>query len=146
MTQVVKAVPTPSTVTVAGGRLAAGSRNVASVDRASPIDEISETAGASFNGGGFRTHEYAGDLLDRQSQHRHRTGGDASRFSTSTQSFAAMIESQDFVTAATAGGGGGVKPRRIAGLLARAIKVYETNAKVISGTLESPGARVSVNF
>jgi len=145
MTQVVKAAPTPSTATVAGGRLAAGSRNVATVDRNSPIDEIDPTAGATFAGGGFRTHEYDRDLLGDQGQHRHRSGGDTSRFTTPTQSFTEMLESQDIVAGAAAGRGG-VQPRKFAGLLAQAIKVYETNAKVISGTLESPGATVSVNF
>ncbi len=143
MTAVLRPVPV-QTASEVGSRLAAGARSVATVN-GSPVEELSPNVGASFNNAPFLAPEYERRGFGNRPEEQ-RLGGDASRFVTPSQSFASLLESRDGVGLNNPG----INPSRVrrgfAGLLAQAIKVYETNAKVISGTLELPGATISVSL
>jgi hypothetical protein len=144
MTSIVRSVPVSQTASEVGSRLAAGARSIATVD-GSPIEGVGPNIGASFNNATFLAPEYErngfGNRPDRQ-----RLGGDASRFVTPSQSFAYLLESRDSLGLNSPDVSTFGVRRKFTGLLAQAIKVYETNAKVISGTLELPGAKLSVSF
>ena len=144
MTSVVRPLPVPQTASEVGSRLAVGARSIATVN-GSPIESIGPNTGASFNNATFLAPEYErngfGNRPDRQ-----RLGGDASRFVTPSQSFASLLESRDRLGLNSPGVATLSVRRKFTGLLSQAIKVYETNAKVVSGTMELPGAKLSVIF
>ncbi len=144
MTAVLRPVPVSQTASEVGSRLAAGARGVATVG-GSPVEELSPNVGASFNNAPFLAPEYERRGFGNRTEDQ-RLGGDASRFITPSQSFASLLESRDGAGLNSPGAGTPGVRSKFTGLLARAIKVYETNAKVVSGTLELPGAKLSVNF
>ncbi len=144
MTSILRPLPVSQTSSEVGSRLAAGARGISTVN-GSPVEDIGPNVGASFNNATFLAPEYERRGFGNRPEEQ-RLGGDASRFVTPSQSFASLLESRDGAVLINHGAGPSVVRRRFAGLLAQAIKVYETNAKVISGTLEIPGAKLSVNF
>ncbi len=143
MTAALRPVPV-QTASEVGSRLAAGARSVATVN-GSPVEELSPNVGASFNNAPFLAPEYERNGFGARPEEQ-RFGGDASRFVTPSQSFASLLESRDGVGLNSPGISSSGVRSRFTGLLAQAIKVYETNAKVISGTLELPGSKLSVSF
>ncbi len=124
--------------------MAAGARSIATVD-GSPIEGISPNIGAPFNNATFLAPEYERNGFGNRPG-RQRLSGDASRFVTPSQSFAYLLERRDSLGLNSPGVGASGVRRRFTGLLAQAIRVYETNAKVVSGTLELPGVKLSVSF
>lgn len=140
---VLRPVPVQTSSEV-GSRLAAGARGVATLN-GTPVEELSPNVGASFNNAPFLAPEYERRGFGGHTEEQ-RLGGDASRFVTPSQSFASLLESRDGVSFNNPGINPSGVRRGFTGLLAQAIKVYETNAKVISGTLELPGATLSVSF
>ncbi len=144
MTAVARPLPVSQTASEVGSRLAAGARSIATVN-GSPIEEISPNVDASFNSATFLAPEYERNAFGNQSG-KQRFGGDASRFVTPSQSFASLLESRDGMGLDSPGIGSSGVRRKFTGLLAQAIKVYEINAKIVSGTLELPGAKLSVSL
>ncbi len=144
MTSILRPLPVSQTSSEVDSRLAAGARSIANVG-GSPVEELGPNVGASFNDATFLAPEYERRGFDNRPEEQ-RLGGDASRFVTPSQSFASLLESRDGAGLNNPGIGTSGVRSKFTGLLAQAIKVYETNAKVVSGTLELPGAKLSVSF
>jgi len=143
MAQIGKTVPTTSATTVAGGRLAAGARNVATADRA-PVEAINPRMGTLLDDGAFLFHAYQRNDPPPERDDRPDGRGIGLVRSTS-QAFAAFLEFEGGgeSTGESSGRGGAVASSRS---LARAISAYETNARVISGTDVPCGASLSINL
>lgn len=143
MAQIGKTVPTSSTTTVVGGRSAAGARNVATVDR-SPIEALNPKMGTLLDDGASLFHAYQRDDPPPEREGRSDVHSPGLVRSTS-QAFAAFLEFEG------AGDSGGDATRKsgnpiFTGVLSRAITTYETNARVISGTMVPCGATLSLSL
>jgi hypothetical protein len=143
MAQIGKTVPTSSTTTVVGGRLAAGARNVATVDRA-PIEALNPKMGTLLDDGASLFHAYQRDEPPPERDERSDAHGPGLVRSTS-QAFAAFFEFENSSEASGEGIRKGTVPV-FTGVLSRAITTYETNARVISGTMVPRGATLSLNL
>jgi hypothetical protein len=118
-------------------------RSVATVD-AAPIEEVSPNAGVSYGQTGFLFQDYGqgGDSQgrDRGPVRNPRTQG----VNATSQSFAAIFEVGQ--AANFGGAGGGLGTAFVAGLLTKAIGIYENNAKVIAGTEAVRGGTLSIRL
>ena len=143
MAQIGKTVPTSSTTTVVGGRLAAGARNVATVDRA-PIEALNPKMGTLLDDGASLFHAYQRDDPPPQRDAPPDARGPGLVRSTS-QAFAAFL---DFDGHGEPGNESTRKGRipTFTGVLSRAITTYETNARVIGGTMVPRGATLSLSL
>ncbi len=140
MTQVVKVAPTTATA-VASGRMAAGARNVAVVDPTA-VEEMNAGVGVSFNDASFLSHDFAHRHSNEGDQH---SGGQGGGFNTPSRDFAAMIAFQE--NAGDPNQRGVItRSQGFAGLVAKAIQIYETNAKVISGDYNILGTSLSITL
>jgi hypothetical protein len=143
MAQIGKTVPTSSTTTLVGGRLAAGARNVATVDR-TPIEALNQKMGTLLDDGASLFQAYQRD--DRSPNREGQADGRGMGLVRSTsQAFAAFLEFDG------SGEISGDEARKsgvstFAGMLGRAITTYETNARVISGTMVPRGTTLSINL
>jgi hypothetical protein len=94
------------------------------------IDQPQASANVAFDASAFGFAEEGRGAFDR--------GGDRSRqhtpglISAPSQTFASILESGDQFF--SGGDDGKIRSPKFAGLVAKAIQIYETNAKVISGT------------
>ena len=143
MAQVVKSASTGMLTPLPGGRQPAGMRSIATVESA-PIEAVSPQAGVSYDDSHFLFQDYS---QGRRSQDRHRgpvrnplTQG----VNATSQTFAAIFELNQGTNSSGAGGGSGAA--FAAGLLSKAINIYESNAKVIAGTEAVRGSTISINF
>lgn len=143
MAQIGKTVPTSSTTTVVGGRLAAGARNVATVDRA-PIEALNPKMGTLLDDGASLFHAYQRDDPPPERDGRSDVAGPGLVRSTS-QAFAAFLEFEGGGEATGDAMRKGAIPI-FTGVLSRAITTYETNARVISGTMVPRGATLSLSL
>lgn len=67
-------------------------------------------------------------------------------FSTPTETFASIVESEISVAGDGSGGREGPRAKAFAGLVAKAIATYELNAQVIHGTLPRRGTSLSMTL
>lgn len=143
MAQIGRTVPTSSTTTLVGGRLAAGARNVATVERA-PVEALNPKLGTLLDDGAFLFHAYQRNDPPPERDDRP-DGRGLGLVRSSSQAFAAFLE---FDGGGEPGGEssrhGGTAP--FSGTLSRAISTYEANARVISGTAVPCGASLSINL
>jgi len=107
------------------------------------VDQLQGSVGVHLGGATFGFLEE-----DRRSFERGAGRDSSGRQHTpgivraSTQAFAALLESGETATASDAGDG--IRGPRFAGKIARAIRVYETNAAIISGNINRLGTSVSL--
>ena len=141
MAQVVKSASTGMLTPLPGGRPPAGMRSIATVESA-PIEAMSPQAGVSYEDSHFLDYGQG-----RRSQDRHRgpvrnplTQG----VNATSQTFAAIFELNQGTNSGSTGGGSGAA--FVAGLMSKAINIYESNAKVIAGTEAVRGSTISINF
>ena len=144
MAQVARTAPSPPASAVSGGRLAPSARSIANVDGA-PIEELSPKIGAHLDDGAQLFQEFGHGGRGGAGKGRHVPQNGSGSFDATSQAFAAFIE---FEAGPENGGdnrinGGG---SRFAGLLAKAINTYETNARVISGSLTPKGSALSLSL
>ena len=142
MAQIGKTVPTSSTATVVGGRQAAGASNVATVDRA-PIEALNPKMGTLLDNGASLFHAYQRDDPPPEREGRSDVHAPGLVRSTS-QAFAAFLEFEGGGDTGDATRKGGIPI--FTGVLSRAITTYETNARVISGTMVPLGATLSLSL
>lgn len=141
MAQIGRTTPASATTAIAANRPTAGASNVASVTR-SPIEALNPKLGTSL-ADAFLFHAYQNDNQSPPDHHTGETGGGLVR--STSQAFAAFLEfdaGQD--VGAESGSRGGMTS--FAGVLARAIDTYETNARVISGSDVPRGSTLSVSL
>lgn len=138
MATVPRAVPIVPPPNVSTNRNVVTSR-VASVP--SGVDELQTSSGVSFETAEFRFREDDHSFFDRRnnrSSRQQQTG----LFTAPTQAFTALFESGSDRPDDNAPGN--VKTPRFAGLVSKAIAIYETNARVLSGESNILGTSVSL--
>ncbi len=118
-------------------------RNTANVDGA-PIEELSPKLGAHLDDDAELFQEY-GEGRGGAGKGRQPREPRLGTFQATSQAFAAFLE---FETGPDRGGdtriSGGAS--RFAGLVAKAINTYETNARVISGGITPKGSSLSLSL
>lgn len=136
-----RTVPTVPAASVSGSRMAAGARNVATVDRAAPIEELSPKLGASLDDARFLFPEYERGGTRQRSQGGSYTPG---ILRSTSQAFAAFLEFERGGAGTDSAIVGGTPA--FAGLVSRAINIYETNARVVSGSIVPLGQSLSITL
>lgn len=147
MAQVFRTSPLVATASAPGARMAAGLRNVATVDRM-PVEGMSAKNGTFLDDAGFLYQEYTRD--DLQGGVDYGAGGRGRRtplpsvgmMRTTSQAFAAFLEFErvDGVQRGSAAGGA-----RLSGVaISQAIDIYETNSRVIGDGAPSVGSSLSM--
>ena len=126
---------------VTGGRMSAGARNMAAVDPG-PISELNPGFGVFYNDAMLRFQDYGRGAGDR----RHAPQlPNAQRFDTPSEAFAQVYEESQ-----QSGDVGrpleGIDGPSFRGTLARAIDIYETNMRVVSGNTNVLGESLSINL
>ncbi len=138
MVLIPRAAPVQAPSTATNARLGPPSR-VAS-HGGSSVEELPEGASVSFDNGAFGFRQDAPTAFDHnggreQQAPRHRAGG----INAPSQTFAALMESSEGGN----GAGNGVAAP-FAGIVAKAISIYETNARIVSGENNILGRSVSL--
>ncbi len=134
-----KAAPAPPPTSVSTTRRSGPPSRVASLG--SSIDELQGGNGVAFDSGAFvfreGGHSSFGQGGDRRGSH-HPIG----IVNAPTEAFAALLESggRDFRD----GGAGDVKTPQFAGVVSRAISIYEANANILSGNNNVLGTSISI--
>lgn len=139
-----------------GGRMPAGMRNVASTDRSALVESSASRTGIGFQDSAFLYQGYFGPKnFDDEEQQGNGQGYQRrpstpllGRLDATSQTFAAVMESQSLRTASLIGEDGLGSPRAFANLVAKAIDTYETNARVIrgEGSAVSRGGTLSISL
>jgi|SaaInl7_135m_RNA_FD_contig_21_744560_length_493_multi_6_in_0_out_0_1 hypothetical protein len=127
---------------LSGGRPAAGTRNIANAEPAA-VEELSPQFGLFFDDANLRFQDYG--YLPGQRQREPTLLPSASRFDTTTQSFAEIYE-----LAQMSGDVGGPIMSESGPVFARpvaqAIGIYETNARVVAGENNQLGESLSIQL
>jgi hypothetical protein len=146
MAQVVKSAATGALAPLPGGRQPAGTRSIATVGSA-PIEGVNPPGGISYEDSAFLFQDYS---HGRRSQDRNQgpvRNPQTRGVNAPSQMFAAIFEiSQGTIAGGTGGTGGGSGTVIGAGLLSRAIDIYESNTKAIAGNEAVRGSTISVNL
>ncbi len=143
MVLIPRAAPAQAPANASAPRLSPPSRVVSYAGNS--VEELSGGAGVSFESAAFGFRQDAPSSFDHRGDHeqhppRHHTGG----INAPSQTFAAMLEAPE-----TAGGGnrnaaGDGPATPFPGVVARAIAIYETNAKIVGGEGNILGTSVSL--
>ncbi len=143
MVLIPKAAPAPAPASATNARLGPSSRVVSYAGNS--VEELPGGASVSFDSAAFGFRQDAPSSFGQNGGHeqhtpRHHTG----KLNASSQTFAAMLELPE-----TAGGGntnaaGDGPATPFAGDVARAIEIYETNAKIVGGEGNILGTSVSL--
>lgn len=138
MATVPKVAPAPTPASASTPRSGPPSR-VASLG--SSIDELQGSNSVAFNSGAFVFREEGRSSFDRGGDRRQGNHHPIGVVNAPTQAFAALLEgrSQD-----SQGGAGNVKSPQFAGVVARAISIYEANANILAGTNNVLGTSISI--
>ncbi len=142
MATIPRPLPLPAPANVAGSRSGPSTR-VSSVGGAT-VEDLPGSAGVSFDSAAFGFREDAGPAFDggrgegRQQQH-------PGFVDAPTQAFAAMLEGAEIPkTQDGQSGPGSGEAVPYVGLASKAIEIYETNARVLSGETAIRGTSFSV--
>ncbi len=137
MATVPKTSPPLNLASVAKTRLGPPTRVVSQGQ--SSVEELQSSANVSFDSTAYGFLEEDRSSFDHQRGNRqphHQPGV----VNAPTQAFAAMLEGGETAS----GGGGDDKDPRFSTLTSKAIKIYETNARVVSGENYVLGTSVSL--
>ena len=137
MSQVAK---TEQAISVPGSRPGAGMRNIAMSDR-TEVEELSSQVGVSFNDASFLFRDFGKETLAKKKDPQTYN---STNFTTSSQTFAALFQVKAF--GEEGGRSSGDLARRFSGVVSKAIDIYETNARVISGTNNVLGSSFSMTL
>jgi len=143
MALIPRTAPAPVPASTNNARLGPPSRVVSYAGNS--VEELPGGAGVSFDSAAFGFRQDAPSFFDRNGGHeqqppRHHSG----RINAPSQAFAAMLEFPE-----TAGGGnrnaaGDGPATPFPGVVARAIAIYETNAKIVGGESNILGTSISL--
>ena len=143
MVLIPRAAPAQAPANATNVRLGPSSRVVSYAGNS--VEELPQGASVSFESAAYGFRQDAPSSFDRNGSHdqhppRHHTGG----INAPSQTFAALLESPE-----TAGGGnrnaaGDGPATPLPGVVARAIEIYETNAKIVGGESNILGTTVSL--
>jgi hypothetical protein len=104
------------------------------------VEQLYANAGPSSNPAAFGSTEEFRPSVDRDANRRSRQNAPGV-FSAPSQTFAAILESSDQFFS---GGDAAARSARFGGLVSKAIEIYETNAKVVTGNNNVLGTSVSL--
>jgi len=107
----------------------------------SPLEEASATEPSHRDAAPFGFQESRQELTSQGQQRRQHSG----ILNAPSQAFAALLEYEAPVTTST-GNPGAVRERAFAGVVAKAIEAYETNARVIHGENPMTGTQISLTL
>ncbi len=144
MVLIPRAAPVQAQATAPNARLGPQSRVVSYAGNS--VEELPEGASVSFESAAFDFRQDAASSFDRngggheQRAPRQSIGG----FSASSQTFAAMLETPGAGGVGSRNAAGDDAQAPLAGVVARAIQIYETNAKIVSGESNILGTSVSL--
>ena len=141
MATIPRPVPLPATTNIAGTRGGPATR-VSSVGGAT-VEDLPGSAGVSFDSSAFGFREDAGPAFDRgngESRQQQLPGF----VDAPTQAFAAMLEGAVFPKTEDGESQPGSGRSIPIGLAAKAIAIYEANARVLSGETAIRGTSFSV--
>lgn len=142
MVLIPKTAPAQAPANAANTRLGPPSRVVSYAGNS--VEELPGGAGVSFESAAFGFRQDAPSSFDRNGGHeqqppRHHSG----RINAPSQTFAAMLEFPETASGNKNAAGKGPKAP-FPGVVARAIAIYETNAKIVSGESNILGTSVSL--
>jgi len=138
MALISRITPAPPAPPVAASRGPAASSKVANSE-STAVEELSPSVGVSFSNSSLVFQEQPTEDQGERDR-RPRTDNPYGGVSTPTQVFVSLLE---VPARAATGPSQGVRATRD---VATAIGIYETNARVISGTEEAPGGTINVNL
>ncbi len=104
------------------------------------VEQLYPGAGPSFHPAAFGYAEEGRSPVDRDNGRRSRQNTPGV-FSAPSQTFAAILEGGDQFFS---GGDAGARNTRFGGAVSKAIEIYETNAKVVTGTNNVLGTSLSL--
>ena len=139
MATVPRAVPVAPVPNVSTNRNVGNTRVASSLGR---VDELQTSSGVSFDTAEFRFREDDHSLFERGNDHPSRQQ-QTGLFTAPTQAFTAMLE-QGGSNRPDDNAPGNVKTPKFAGLVSKAIAIYETNARIVSGEGNILGTSVSL--
>lgn len=141
MAQIGRTTPTSATTTLAASRSTAGAGGVASVTRA-PIEALHAKLGTSLEDA-FLSH--GNENGDQLAPENHPGDPAMGLLRSTSQAFVAFFEFDSGNEAdGESGSRGGLTS--FAGVLARAIATYESNARVIHGSVVPRGQKLSFSL
>ena len=143
MVLIPRAAPAQAPANASAPRLSPPSRVVSYAGNS--VDELSGGASVSFESAAFGFRQDAPSSFDHNSGHeqhppRPHTGG----INAPSQTFAAMLEAPETVGGGNSNAAGDGPATPFPGVVARAIEIYETNAKIVSGEGNILGTSVSL--
>ena len=139
MATVPKAVPVAAQPNVPVSRFGSSSRASSTSNN---VDELQTSSGVSFDSAEFRFREDDRAFLDHGGN-RHSRHSRTGLFTAPTQAFAAMFGGGDSFNSSD-DPASNVKSPRFAGLVSKAIAIYENNARVIAGDINVLETSISV--
>jgi hypothetical protein len=142
MALVARATSSVASASTVAARYEDTAANLATASSQPALEGSAPSGGISFNAATYSARDNQGGSLardDRQSTDRRAA------IIAPSQTFAAIVEARSATSGARDGSGGAVS-RGFHGILARAIAIYETNAKIIHGAMELRGANVSIRL
>ena len=139
MAQIPRNLPPAAPTIVTSGRLQGGLRTITGAD-ISPVEETGSVGqdGVLFNDSLLRQHENNNENW----LNNHRQANQFIDFAGSSQMFASLFEANETVSKT-------VQINRSKGftnLVARAIKTYEENVRIIQGTADLRGSKLSITL
>ncbi len=142
MVLIPRAAPAHAPTNVANARLSPASRVVSYAGNS--VEELSGGASVSFESAAFGFRQDAPSSFDRNGgREQQPPGHHIGRINAPSQTFAAMLEAPETARGnRNAAGDGPATP--FPGVVAMAIKIYETNAKIVGGEGNILGTSVSL--
>lgn len=140
MATVPKAAPAPAPTSVSTTRRSGPPSRVASLG--SSIDELQGSNSVAFDSGAFGFREEGHSSFAQGGGGRQGSHLPTGVVNAPTQAFAALLESGS--RDSHGGGAGDVKSPQFAGVVSRAISIYEANANILSGTNNVLGTSISI--
>lgn len=109
------------------------------------VEETNPAVGTFLDDSVFAFHQEERRNTPSNQGEGRRNRANVFLFNAPSQTFASLVERRD-TGGSVAGGDGQGQVRRYVGTVPKAISIYETNAKVISGTMEKLGTSVRLTL
>ena len=110
------------------------------------VEELPQGASVSFESAAYGFQQDAPSFFDhnRGSHDQHTSRQNTVGINAPSQTFAAMLEFPEAAGGRNENAAGDGSAAPLAGVVARAIEIYETNAKIVSGESNILGTSVSL--
>ncbi len=143
MVLIPRAAPVQAQATAPNARLGPQSRVVSYAGNS--VEELSGGASVSFESAAFDFRQGEASSFDRDGgREQHTPRQHIGSLNAPSQTFAALLETPETAGAGNRDAAGNGSQAPLAGVVARAIQIYETNAKIVSGESNILGTSVSL--